>query len=72
MQVLLVNNADGYCEWAEHVQPGMTVGEFVTKNCPDNTPFEAFLVRVTRCVTSSYVLNDGDHVSVTPRKVWGD
>jgi hypothetical protein len=72
MQVVLLNNTEGYSELAEHVYSGMTVSEFVTKNCPDNTPFEDFLVRVTRRVEPNFILNDGDRVSVTPLKIYGD
>jgi hypothetical protein len=71
MRVFLTANDSGYSDWVENVRHGMTVSEFITEHCPDRAPSD-LLIRVNhQGVEPSYVLNDGDRVTATPRKVEG-
>jgi hypothetical protein len=71
MRVFLTANDSGYSNWVEDVRHGTTLSEFVTEHCPDRAPSD-LLIRVNhQGVEPSYVLNDGDRVTATPRKIEG-
>ena len=71
MQILLINN-DG-AGFADHtpVADGTTVGQLFENQCPRAQPGD-YLIRVNRQPTSrDQLLQEGDRVSLTPRKIEG-
>lgn len=71
MRVFLVSNDGGYSNWMENVDKGTTVSEFISTHCPNSAPSD-LLIRVNHNgVDPGYVLNDGDRVTATPKKVEG-
>ena len=72
MQVYLTDNVDGYAIWYDSVRYGMTIREFITVLHPDMS-LRDLTVRVNnRRVESKHLLNQNDHISITPYKLDGD
>ena len=71
MQVLYINNdGGGFADYVP-VQQGTTVDAFFGQKVTGGRPSD-YLIRVNRQpVAASYVLQDGDRISVTPTKIEG-
>jgi sulfur carrier protein ThiS len=71
MRILLVNNEGaGFADYKE-VADGLTVSELFCQEMGDRSP-DGFLVRVNReQVAATYVLEEGDRVTITPTNIEG-
>ena len=71
MQILVINNdGSGFADYLE-VETGTTVQQLFEKQVTNPKP-ENYLIRVNRLPTShDQILNEGDRVSFTPRKIEG-
>jgi hypothetical protein len=71
MQILVINNdGSGFADYLE-VESGTTVQKLFEKQVANPKP-ENYLIRVNRLPTSrDQILNEGDRVSFTPRKIEG-
>jgi hypothetical protein len=71
MQVLYINNdGGGFADYVP-VEPGTTVEAFFGQRVKSGGPVD-YLIRVNRQpVAASYVLQDGDRISITPTKIEG-
>jgi len=71
MQILFINNdGAGFADQME-IDKGTTVQQLFEEKIPHGTP-DSYLIRVNRQpITSDYVLQPGDRVSITPTKIEG-
>jgi hypothetical protein len=71
MQILVINNdGSGFADFLE-VETSTTVQQLFDKQVANPKP-ENYLIRVNRLPTSrDQILNEGDRVSFTPRKIEG-
>jgi sulfur carrier protein ThiS len=71
MEVLYINNdGAGFADYV-HVEPGTTVQSFFAQKIAHGGPAD-YLIRVNRQpVPASYVLQNGDRISITPTKIEG-
>ncbi len=71
MKVLYLNNDGGGFADYVNVEENTTVDKFFQQKLSDNNS-EDYLIRVNRQpVSSDYILQDNDRVTVTPTKVEG-
>lgn len=72
MKILFVNNqGGGYAEQLE-VAEGTTILSFFSTKVPGGTNPDRYTIRVNRNpVQPNYVLQDNDHVTITPAKIAG-
>ncbi len=71
MRVFLTSNeAGGFADWVE-CEKGITVGEFIAKQCPNSAPNNLFIRVNSNSVDTSHLLNEGDCVTATPKKFDG-
>ena len=71
MQVLMINNEGaGFADFI-NVEAGMTVEQLFTEQVKSGNP-DDFLIRVNRLPTHrEQVLQEGDRISITARKIEG-
>ena len=70
--IFFVNNDGGGFAEEVSVRAGTTIGELVASKLGVSVDIERFLVRVNRDITpASYVLDEGDRVTLTPKKIEG-
>lgn len=71
MQILYINNdGGGFADYVP-VEPGTTVETFFGQKVNGGRPAD-YLIRVNRQpIASSYILQDGDRISITPVKIEG-
>lgn len=71
MKILFLNNdGSGYADYVE-INPGTTVDKFFTQRLPGREASD-YLIRVNRQpVAKDYILQEGDRISITPRKIEG-
>ncbi len=71
MRVFLTSNeAGGFADWVE-CEKGTTVGDFICDNCRNSSVSNLFIRVNSNSVDSSYLLNEGDRVTATPKKFDG-
>ena len=70
MKIMYINNdGGGFADYVK-VESGTTVKSFFGKHCSGEP--SSFLIRVNRQpVTSDYVLNPNDRITITPTKIEG-
>ena len=71
MRVLFINNDGG--GFADHIEvdPGTTAAQLFRQRLPGREP-EDYLIRVNRQpVSDDQVLQEGDRVTMTPKKIEG-
>jgi hypothetical protein len=71
MRVFLVSNEGGYSDWIDNIEKGVTVSELISKHCPQSAPNDLMIRVNSKGVDPGYLLNDGDYVTATPKKVDG-
>jgi sulfur carrier protein ThiS len=71
MRLLYINNdGSGFADYVTATE-GTTVEQFFNDKMPGQKPTD-YLIRVNRQpVTSDYVLQEGDRVTITPTKIEG-
>jgi len=71
MKILFINgDGGGFADYMD-IEPTTTIAKFLSKAMPDRSAGDG-LIRVNRQpVSSDYVLQEGDRVSVTPIKIDG-
>ena len=71
MKVFVINNfGTGFADTVE-IPEGTTIKTLFEKTVPHARP-EDYLIRLNRGpVAADYILQDGDRVSITPRKIEG-
>ena len=71
MRIMYVNNdGGGFADYID-LDENTTVGQLFTQRIPHGRPGD-YLIRVNRQpTTADYVLQEGDRVSITPRKIEG-
>ena len=71
MKVLWINNdGGGFADYVD-IPEGTTVEQFFKDRLPDRGP-QDYLIRVNRQpVPRSYVIQDGDRITMTPVKIEG-
>lgn len=70
--IFFINNDGGGFAEGTSVRDGTTIGELVASKIGVSANLEDYMIRVNReARTSDYVLEDGDRVSLTPKKIEG-
>ena len=71
MRLLYINNdGSGFADYVTAAE-GTTVEQFFNEKMPGQKPTD-YLIRVNRQpITSDYVLQEGDRVTITPTKIEG-
>ncbi len=70
MRIHFSTNEGGFADWME-VDAHTTISSLLAANCPNTCPNDVMIRVNSKAVEPGYVLNDGDRVTATPKKVDG-
>lgn len=70
MRVHFTSHEGGYSDWMD-IEAHTTISNLISSKCPGSAPNDLMIRVNSKPVEPSYVLNDGDRVTVTPTKIDG-